>query len=114
MSVSRARRRRNRADAEFPAASAQAETKIATERLVNEEMKTRSELNEVFKQIQDLTLRSVGVTSAPVDPADVERELARVKRESRGNRVAQTRVSNDSSRSRTRERSTSTRALGCS
>ena len=70
-------------DAEFRArVEREAETKIATERLVNEEMKTRSELNEVFKQIQDLTLRSVGVTSAPVDPADVERELARVKRES--------------------------------
>ena len=70
-------------DAEFRArVEREAETKIATERLVNEEMKTRSELNEVFKQIQDLTLRSVGVTSAPVDPAEVERELARVKRES--------------------------------
>jgi chromosome segregation ATPase len=70
-------------DAEFRArVEREAETKIATERLVNEEMKTRAELNEVFKQIRDLTLRSAGITSAPLDPVDVQRELARVKRAS--------------------------------
>lgn len=58
-----------------------AEARIATERLVNEEMQTKAELAGLFAQIREMTLRSAGVTSAPPPTAtSAADELARVKR----------------------------------